>query len=152
MTARFTSWTHAVSPLDILDAEVARLDRYSDLSNQFLQRVEPRLFWTVDPVGISLPPLPSILPSASAIQRIRKHRSSADPEFLWIFTDGLVDGIRCGAAKVLFPGLSTAGYPFSVRFEGLHSSTQAELVAIHFGCPKASALGRFRCLIIVSDS
>ena len=75
--ARCTGKTHAVSPLDILDAEVARLDRYGDLSAQLLQRVESRLFWTVEPVGISRPPLPSILPSASAIQRIRKHRPSA---------------------------------------------------------------------------
>ena len=150
--ARCTGTTHAVSPLDILDAEVARLDRYGDLSTQLLQRVEPRLFWTVDPVGISGPPLPSILPSASAIQRIREHRSSADSELLWIFTDGSVDGTRCGAAAVLFPGSSTVGHPFSVRFEGLHSSTQAELVALHLGCQKASALGRFRRLIIVSDS
>ena len=150
--ARCTGKTHAVSPLDILDAEVARLDRYGDLSAQLLQRVESHLFWTVDPVGISRPPLPSILPSASAIQRIREHRPSADPELLWIFTDGSVDGLQCGAAAVLFPGSSTVGHPFSVRFEGLHSSTQAELVALHLGCQKASALGRFRRLIIVSDS
>ena len=64
---RCPSRTHAVSPLDILDAEVARLGWYGDLSHQLLQRVESRLFWTVDPVGISLPPLPPILPPASAI-------------------------------------------------------------------------------------
>ena len=150
--ARCTGRTHAVSPLDILDAEVVRLDRYGDLSAQLLQRVEPRLFWTVDPVGISRPPLLSILPSASAIQCICEHRSLADPELLWIFTDGSVDGLRCGAAAVLFPGSSTAGHPFSVRFESLHSSTQAELVALHLGCQKASALGCFCHLIIVSDS
>ena len=63
-----------------------------------------------------------------------------------------MDGLRCGAAAVLFPGLSTVDHPFSVRFEGLHSSTQAELVALHLGCQKASAQGRFRRLIIVSDS
>ena len=136
--ARCTDRTHAVSPLDILDAEVAVLDRYGDLSAQLLLCVEPHLFWTVDPISISWPPLLSILPSASAIQCIREHRSSADPELLWIFTDGLVDGIRYGATAVLFPGSSTAGHPFSVRFEGLHSSTQAKLVALHFGCQKAS--------------
>ena len=38
------------------------------------------------------------------------------------------------------------------HFEGLHSSTEAELVVLHLGCQKASALGRFRRLIIVSDS
>ena len=150
--ARCAGRTHALSPLDILDTEVARLDRYGDLPLQLLQRVELRLFWTVDPVGISPPPLPSILPSTPAIQRIRAHRALADPELLWIFTDGSVDGIRCGAAAVLFAGSSSVGHPFSVRFEGLHSSTQAELVALHLGCQKASALGRFRRLIIVSDS
>ena len=150
--ARCTGRTHALSPLDILDAEVARLDRYGDLPLQLLQRVELRLFWTVDPVGISQPPLPSILPSTPAIQRIREHRASADPELLWIFTDGSVDGIRCGAAAVLFAGSSSVGHPFSVHFEGLHSSTQAELVALHLGCQKASALGRFCRIIIVSDS
>ena len=80
--AHCTGRTHAVSPLDILDAEVVRLDRHGDLSAQLLQRVEPRLFWTMDPVSISRPPLPSILPSTSAIHRIREHRPSADPELL----------------------------------------------------------------------
>ena len=74
--------THAVSLLVLLDAEVMHLDRYGDLSDQLLQRVESRLFWTVDPVGISLPPLPSILPSASAIQWIHEHRFPAGPELL----------------------------------------------------------------------
>ena len=150
--ARCIGRTHAVSPLDILAAEVMRLERFGDLPPQLLQRVESRLSWTVDPVGISLPPLPSILSSALSIQRIRTHRSSAGSELLWVFTDGSVDGTRCGAAAVLFVGSSTVGLPFSVHFEGPHSSTQAELVAIHLGCQKALALGHFRCIIIVCDS
>ena len=111
--------THAVSPLDLLDAEVMRLDRYGDLSHQLLQRVELRLFWTVGPVGISLPPLPSILPSASAIQWIREHRFSAGPELLWIFTDGSVDQ-RCASTATglngngRFNGTGTAVAPVSV--------------------------------------
>ena len=121
--ARCIGRTHAVSPLDILDAEVMRLDRFGGLPPQLLQRVESRLFWTVDPVGISLPPLPSILTSALSIHRIRSHRSSAGPEVLWVFTDGSVDGTQCGAAAVLFVGSSTVGLPFSVHFEGPHSST-----------------------------
>ena len=44
------------------------------------------------------------------------------------------------------------GLPFSVHFEGPHSSTQADLVAIHLGCQKALALGQFRRIIIVCDS
>ena len=150
--ARCIGRTHAVSPLDILAAEVMRLERLGNLPPQLLQRVESRLSWTVDPVGISLPPLPSILSSALSIQRIRTHRSSAGSELLWVFTDGSVDGTRCGAAAVLFVGSSTVGLPFSVHFEGPHSSTQAELVAIHLGCQKALALGHFRCIIIVCDS
>ena len=129
-----------------------RLERFGDLPPQLLQRVESRLSWTVDPVGISLPPLPSILSSALSIQRIRAHRSSAGSELLWVFTDGSVDGTRCGAAAVLFVGSSTAGLPFSVHFEGPHSSTPAELVAIHLSCQKALALGHFRRIIIVCDS
>ena len=35
---------------------------------------------------------------------------------------------------------------------GLHSRTQAELVAIHLGYQKAHALGHFRRIILVSDS
>ena len=150
--ARCAGGTHAVSPLNLLDAEVMRLDRYGDLSHQLLQRVELRLFSTVDPVGISLPPLPSILPSASTIQRIHEHQSLVGPKLLWIFTDGSMDGIRCGAAAVLLVGSSTVSHPFSVNFEGLHSSTQAELVALPLGCHKASTLGHFRHLVIVSDS
>ena len=118
----------------------------------FSSELSLALFWTGDPVGISLPPIPSILPPASAIQRIYEHRFSADPKLLWTFTNGSVDGTQCGAAVVLFHGSSTASHPFSVRFEGLHSSTQAGLVAIHLGCQKASALGRYRHLIIVSNS
>ena len=85
--ARCVGMTHALSPLDVLDAEVMRLDRYGNLPRELLQRVESRHFWTVDPVAISLPPIPSILPAAFAIQRIRERRSSASPELLWIFTD-----------------------------------------------------------------
>lgn len=106
----------------------------------------------VDLVATSLPPVPSILPTAFAIQRIRERRSSASPELLWIFINGSVDGTHCGAAIVLFVGSSTVGHPFSMHFEGPHSSMQVELVAIHLGCQKASALGRFRQIIVVSDS
>ena len=63
-----------------------------------------------------------------------------------------MDDARCGAAAVLFVGSSMVGHPFSVHFEGPHSSTQAELVALHLGCQKASALGRFRRIIVVTDS
>lgn len=66
--------------------------------------------------------------------------------------DGSVDGTRCGVATILFVGSSTMGHPFSVHFEGLHSSTQVELVAIHLGCKKALALRQFRHIIMVSDS
>ena len=65
--ARCVGRTHAVSPLDILDAEVMRLGQFGALPPQLLQCVESHLYWTVGPVGISLPPLPSLLSSALSI-------------------------------------------------------------------------------------
>ena len=152
MDARCPGCTHAVTPLDMLVAEVAHLERYGDLPRQLLQRVESRQFWSIAPIDDALPPIPSILPSALAAQRIRECRPSSAPDVLWIFTDGSVDGNMCGASAVLFCGPSSQGHPFSVHFVGLHSSTQAELVAIHLGCQKAHVLGHFRRVILVSDS
>ena len=113
---------HAVSPLDILDAELMRLDRFGDLPQQLLQRVESCIYWTVNPVGISLPPLLSIFLSAFPIERIREHCSSAGPKASLVFTDGSVDGNWSGAAALLFVGSSMVGHPFSMHFEGPHSS------------------------------
>ena len=144
--------THAITPLDLLAAEVAHLERYGDLPRHLLRQVESRQFWSIAPTDIVLPPIPSILPSALAAHRIRECRPSSAPDVLWIFTDGSVDGTMCGASAVLFCGSSSRGHPFSVHFVGLHSSTQAELVAIHLGCEKAHALGHFRRIILVSDS
>lgn len=132
--AHYVCETHALSPLVVLDAEVMCLDRCGNLSHQLLYRVESHIFWTVDPVAISLTPIPSVLPAAFAIQLIQEHRSSASPELLWIFTNGSVDGTRYRAIAVLFARSSRVGHPFSMYFEGSHSSTQAELVAIHLGC------------------
>ena len=118
----------------------------------FFDRWNPVSFGLLPLTDIDLPPIPSILPSALAAHRIRESQPSSAPDVLWIFTDGSVDGTMCGASAVLFYGSSARGHPFSVHFVGLHSSTQAELVAIHLGCEKAHGLGHFRCIILVSDS
>ena len=57
-----------------------------------------------------------------------------------------------GASADLFRGSKSGGHPFSVHFVGLHSSIQAELVAIHLGSQWAHALGHFRCIILISYS
>ena len=150
--ARSTGCTHAISPLDILHSEVLKLARFGGLPHTLLQQVETRRFWFSDPVGAPWPPVPSILPSALAVKRIHHHRPISSDDVLWIFTDGSVDGPRCGAAAVLYRGSQVEGTSFSVHFEGLHSSTQAELIALHLGCQHAHRLGRFRSIIMVSDS
>ena len=129
--ARCVGRTHVVSLLDILDAEVMRIDRLGDLSPQLLQRIESRIYWIVDSLGISLPPLPSILSSALSIQQICMHHSSAGLELLWVFMDALVDSTRCGAVAVLFVGSSTLGLYSVCTLRGPRCSTHAKLVAIY---------------------
>ena len=63
-----------------------------------------------------------------------------------------MDGSRCGAAALLFRGAAQEGSCSSTRFEGFHSSTQAELVAIRLGCVAARQLGSFSRITLVSDS
>ena len=63
-----------------------------------------------------------------------------------------MDGSRCGAAAILFQGAAQDGSCFSTRFDGFHSSTQTELVAIRLGCEEARWLGSFSRITLVSDS
>ncbi len=149
---RYAEPSHATTPLDILDFEVAQLDRHGSLPRHYLQRVETRSFWTVDPTSESWTLVPSILDAEVATQWIRQSRPVSAPDELWIFTDGSVDGMDCGASAVLFFGSSMTRQSYSVRFVGNRSSTQAELVAIILACQKVSTLGRFRRITLVSDS
>ena len=66
--------------------------------------------------------------------------------------DGSVDGSRCGAATLLFQGAAQDGSCSSTRFDGFHSSTKTELVAIRLGCVVAQRLGSFSHITLVSDS
>ena len=117
-----------------------------------LQRVERQVHWTEDPASPPwLPPI-SFLDRETAVSSIRQARESALPGDLWIFTDGSVDGSHCGAAAILFPGAARDGSCFSTHFDGSHSSTQTELVAIRLGCEEAQRLGRFSRITLVSDS
>ena len=97
------------------------------------------------------PPI-SIPAREVAVSRIRQARDSASPGELWIFTDGSVDGPLCGATALLFQGPTSVGSCISLQFEGLHSSTQAELIAIRLGCTEALRLGPFSSITLVSDS
>ena len=141
-----------VSPREILDLELRRLERASPTFRERLLRVERHCFWYVDPVDDPWTPPISILSSEAAVERIRNERRDCTPDTLWIFTDGSVDDIGCGAAAVCFQGSEHVARFFSERFVGKHSSTQTELVALALGCRRARELGSFSCTTIVSDS
>ena len=68
MDPHYPGCTHAITPFNMLVAEVAHLEHYEDLPRQLLQCVESRQFWSIAPIDITLPPIPSILPSALAVQ------------------------------------------------------------------------------------
>ena len=105
-----------------------------------------------DPSVSSWPFTPSILDNDTSIQRIREARLHSSPDDLWIFTDGSVDGQLCGAAALFFIGDSWHSHTFAVRFIGHHSSTQAELVALHLGCQHALDFGHFHRITFICDS
>ena len=126
------------------------------LTLSHLTRVERRHFWYTDP---SSPPWePTLFAIGSrtspgeAIHYIREARDCSLHDELWVFTDGSVSGTLCGAATILFYGTDVVGHPFAVHFEGLHSSTQAELVALRLGCDHALARPVPSRVTIVSDS
>ena len=139
-------------PLSILCLELRQLTRTGLCPFEMLQRVERQVHWTEDPASPPWMPPISFLDRATAVSSIRQARDSALPRDLWIFTDGSVDGSHCGAAAILFPGAARDGSCFSTRFDGSHSSTQTELVAIRLGCEEAQRLGRFSRITLVSDS
>jgi len=63
-----------------------------------------------------------------------------------------VDGRLCGAAALLFSGSSLAPTTSLARCPGLHSSTQAELLALSIGCRAALHHGAFSSVTFVADS
>ena len=146
------SLNQIVSPREILDLELRKLERTFPSFQQRLARVERRLFWYEDPTGNDWHPPVSILTADASVERVRRERREGSSETLWIFTDGSVDNMYCGAAAVSFQGTDPHYESFSERFIGQHSSTQAELVALDLGCRRAQELGGATCITIVSDS
>ena len=106
-----------------------------------------------DPSTPRWDPLPSILEDRDAsIDRIRSGRLEASDDDLWIFTDGSVCERACGAAAVLFDGSASDGQTSSAHFQGFHSSTQAELVALRLGCAMADRRSALVRVTFVCDS
>ena len=125
-----TSQSLLSPPISILCLELCQLTRTRLGPFEMLQHVERQVHWTEDP---ALPPwTPPILflDQETAVSHIRQARDSALAGDLWIFTDGSVDGSRCGVVAILFQGAAQDGSCFSTHFDGFHSSTQTELVAI----------------------
>ena len=123
------------------------------LSLSQLSRPELRHFWVTDPQALEWEPAISILDDRSAaIDRLRSACIEASPTDLWIFTDGSVRGDACGAAAILFDGSSMDGQSSAVSFQGLHSSTQAELVALRIGCDMAISRSPLARVTFVCDS
>ena len=118
-----------------------------------MQGVEVRRFWVTDPSAPRWDPLPSILEDRDvAIDRIRTGCLEASDDDLWIFTDGSVCDRACGAAAILFDGTASDGQTSSVSFQGFHSSTQAELVALRLGCAMADQHPTLVRVTFVCDS
>ena len=144
--------TQIVSPREILDLELRQLGRTFPHFCECLVRVERQRFWFEDPAeAFWTPPISILLPEAS-MDRIRRERRNCAMDSLWIFTDGSVEGTSCGAAAVCFWGTAQYAHTCSTHFIGLHSSTQAELVALDLGCRRAREIGHASCITIVSDS
>ena len=117
-------------PLSILCLELYQLSWKGLCTFEMLKHVERRVLWTENPATPPWTPPISFLDRATAVSHIRHARDSAPIEDLWIFMDSSVDGSRCGAAVLLFQGAAQDGSCSSTHFDGFHSSTQTELVAI----------------------
>lgn len=123
------------------------------LSLSILQRAEVRCSWATDPSAPRWDPLPSILADRiESVDRICTACREASWDDLWIFTDGSVCGLACGAAAVLFDGTTSDGQTSAVSFHGFHSSTQAELVALRLGCAMADQRAVLVRVTFVCDS
>ena len=119
--------------------------------------METKCWWTVDPASTQWIPKPTFLPRDHAADHIRHARQTSDATDVWIFTDGSVIRdhpvyYKCGAAALFYSGNGPVTNIHSVRFTGLHSSTQAELIAIREGCQHLNTPSPHSCITIVSDS
>ncbi len=141
-----------LSPRDVLHRELLQLETSGHASQSMCRRVERRLYWPTDPSFSAWAPSVTILDRDAAISQFRQAREKTSSDTLWIFTDGSLDGFNCGAAAVIFRGATIEGQPVSLRFVGLHSTTQVELVAIKLGCEHTLPLGYFSSIILVCDS
>ena len=139
-------------PLSILCLELRQLSQTGFCTLEMLQHVECRVLWTENLATPPWTPPISFLDRETTVSHIRHARDSSHVEDLWIFMDGSVDGSRCGAAALLFQGAAQDSSCSSTRFDGCHSSTQTELVAIRLGCVAAQRLGSFSHISLVSDS
>ena len=127
-------WNRVVSPKDIVVHELRQLDRLSYTPASMFFAVDSHRLWLTDPASNPITFTPSILDRESAMDQIRTARSASSATDLWVFTDGFVEGLRCGAAALLFRGSETTPQTFTIGFFGPHSSTQAELAALLLGC------------------
>ena len=144
-----------IGPVEILQSELRSLSSRTAIEQiplSHFTRVERRHFWYTDPSSPPWEPTLLVLPPRDAVHYIREARDSSSQDELWVFTDGSVSGTLCGAAAILFTGTDPVGQPSAVHFEGLHSSTQAELVALRLGCNQALTYATPSCITIVSDS
>ena len=139
------------SPSDILRKELRELSVGGHVTSTMLSTLERRVVWGEDPSLLQWCPTPIIPSRTAAPGYIRDLRQTSASSELWIFTDGSVDGLHCGAGVVCYRGTSPSGVSRAVAFTGHHSSTQAELVALGLGCYLASSIGR-RPVTFVSDS
>ena len=141
-----------VSPLDILRQELRHMERTTSLSTSQFCTVEPHRLWLTAPSSPRASFSLSIPDRETALHQIRSARVTCSSTDLWVFTDGSIDGLLGGAAAVCFVGSSLTPFTFSVHFMGLHSSTQAELVALRLGCRHVPDLGTFQRVTFVTDS
>ena len=141
-----------VSPRDIVVHELRQLDRLSSTPASVFSAVDSHRLWLTDPASNPITFTPSILDRESAMDQIRTARSASSATDLWVFTDGSVEGLHCGAAALLFWGSETAPQTFTIGFSGPHSSTQAELAALLLGCRRASLASPSSSITFVSDS
>ena len=144
-----------VGPVELLQSELRGFSSriaIEQIPLSYFPRVERIHFWYTDPSSPTWEPTLLVLPPSDAVHYIREARDRSSQDEVWVFTDGSVSGTLCGAAAILFTGTDPTGQPSAVHFEGLHSSTQAELVALRLGCNQALTFGATSCITIVSDS
>ena len=141
-----------VSPKDIVVQKLRQLDKLSSTPTSVFSAVDSHRLWLTDPASNPITFTPSILNWESAMDQIRTARSASSAIDLWVFIDGSMEGLHCGAAAPLFWGSETTPQTFAIGFSGSHSSMQAKLAALLPGCHRASLVGPSSTITFVSDS